>query len=36
MRLNEREADFYGETYNGLMATALDEIFSGVGAARNL
>lgn len=36
MRLNEHEAEFYGETYNGLMASALSEIFGGIGAARNL
>ena len=36
MKLNEHEADFYGETYNGLMASALTEIFKGIGAARNL
>lgn len=36
MKLNEYEADFYGETYNGLMASALTEIFKGIGAARNL
>ena len=36
MRLNEHEADFYGETYNGLMASALTEIFRGIGTARNL
>lgn len=36
MKLNEHEADFYGETYNGLMASALTEIFNGIGAARNL
>lgn len=36
MKLNEHEANFYGETYNGLMASALTEIFKGIGAARNL
>ena len=36
MKLNEHEADFYGDTYNGLMASALTEIFKGIGAARNL
>lgn len=36
MKLNEHEASFYGETYNGLMASALTEIFKGIGAARNL
>ena len=35
MKLNEHEADFYGEKYNGIMATALTEIFRGIGAARN-
>ncbi|WP_314381169.1 hypothetical protein [Segatella buccae] len=36
MKLNEVEADFYGSTYNGLISSGLDEIFSGYGAARNL
>lgn len=36
MKLKEHEANFYGETYNGLMASALTEIFKGIGAARNL
>ena len=35
MKLNEHEAEFYGEKYNGIMATALTEIFRGIGAARN-
>lgn len=36
MKLNEHEANFYGDAYNGLMASALTEIFKGIGAARNL
>lgn len=36
MKLNEHEASFYGDAYNGLMASALTEIFKGIGAARNL
>lgn len=36
MKLNEHEAEFYGETYNGLMASALTEMFRGIGATRNL
>lgn len=36
MKLNEHEATFYGDRYNGLMASALTEIFRGIGAARNL
>ena len=36
MKLNEHEANFYGDRYNGLMASALTEIFRGIGAARNL
>ena len=36
MKLNEHEASFYGDRYNGLMASALTEIFRGIGAARNL
>ena len=36
MKLNEHEAEFYGETYNGLMSSALTEMFRGIGAARNL
>ena len=36
MKLNEHEAEFYGENYNGLMASALTEIFRDIGKARNL
>ena len=36
MRLNEFEASFYGEAYNGLLSTGLQEIFAGVGIGRNL
>lgn len=36
MKLNEHEASFYGDAYNGLVASALTEIFKGIGAARNL
>ena len=35
-RLNEREAEFYGAAYQGLMSSALDEIFKGIGLTRNL
>ena len=35
-RLNEREAEFYGAAYQGLMSTALDEIFNNTGLSRNL
>ena len=30
MKLNEHEASFYGDRYNGLMASALTEIFRGI------
>lgn len=36
MKLNEHEAAFYGERYQGLMASAITEMFTGIGAARNL
>lgn len=36
MKLNEHEAEFYGERYQGLMASAITEMFTGIGAARNL
>ena len=36
MRFNEFEASFYGEAYNGLLSTGLQEIFAGVGIGRNL
>lgn len=36
MKLNEHEAEFYGEHYQGLMASAITEMFTGIGAARNL
>ena len=35
-RLNEREAEFYGAAYQGLISTALDEIFNNKGLSRNL
>lgn len=35
-RLNETEASVYGEVYNGLIASALSEIFGKQGLARNL
>ena len=31
MKLNEHEADFYGDTYNGLMASALSIISMALG-----
>lgn len=35
-RLNEVEAAAYGEMYMGLVASALEDIFGGKGAVRNL
>lgn len=34
MRLNEKEAAFYGEAYQGMMSTFLDELFSTDGRQR--
>lgn len=36
MRLSEFEASYYGQAYNGLLATAIDDMFGGRGVARNL
>lgn len=36
MKLNEFEAAFYGMAYQGLMATALQDIAKGIGPAGNL
>lgn len=35
-RLNEKEAEFYGEKYQGLLSTALDELLSQTGTLRSL
>ena len=34
MRLNEFESAFYGDAYNGLLSSAIDEMFRKVGDAR--
>lgn len=36
MRLSEFEANYYGEAYNGLLSTALQDIFGNTGIVRNL
>jgi len=36
MRLAEFEASYYGQAYNGLIATALQDIFESKGLVRNL
>ena len=36
MRLNEFEASFYGQAYNGLLSSGLQEMFAGIGVARNI
>lgn len=36
MKLGEFEAAYYGKAYNGLMASALSDMFGGRGAVRNL
>ena len=36
MRLSEFEASYYGQAYNGLIATALQDIFESNGIVRNL
>jgi hypothetical protein len=35
-RLNEKEAEFYGEAYQGMLSTALDELFSSDSRLRSL
>lgn len=35
-RLNEKEAEFYGEKYMGMMSTALDALFAHEGTLRSL
>ena len=36
MRLAKFEASYYGQAYNGLIATALQDIFESKGLVRNL
>lgn len=35
-RLNEKEAAFYGEAYQGMLSTAMDALFSHEGTLRSL